>query len=155
MDLIRFMRYIARMKTQYKLFQAIKKRLAREKTLARTATLRANPPCGIQGILEGHVPSIERAAVVANALGIFFRISATESGTGASPIDPELIGLLTERIMRIHEECGAEITPRQAVELAATVYNRIVGETKDKDDRFVRVGEYIVELRQTLSSAKL
>ncbi|MEG9884324.1 MAG: hypothetical protein V6Z86_06855 [Hyphomicrobiales bacterium] len=143
------------MKTQHKLFQAIKKRLAREKTSARAATLRTNPPRDAQGVLEGHVPSIERAAVVANVLGIFFRISATENGTCASPIDPELIGLLTERIVRTHEECGAEITPRRAVELAAVVYNRIVGETKDKDDRFVRVGEYIVELRQTLSSGKL
>ena len=118
----------------------------------RQAALRAGLPVrSVQGILEGHVPSIERAAKVARALGICFYIGAPEGETPSSSAEPELIGLLAERIMRTYEECGADITPRKAVELAVMVHNRIVAETEDRTDRLFRVGEYIAELRRRVS----
>ena len=140
------------METHDKFVQVIREKLARENISVRAAALRANLPVrSVQGILEGHVPSIERAAEIAKALEICFHIGASRDEAPASSADPELIGLLIERIVKVYEECGAEITPRHAAELAAALYNRIVNETKDRDDRFFRVGEYTTELRQRLS----
>ncbi|MEG9884662.1 MAG: helix-turn-helix transcriptional regulator [Hyphomicrobiales bacterium] len=135
-----------------KFVQAIREKLARENLSVRAVALRANLPVrSVQGILEGHVPSIERAAQVAEALGICFYIGAPGAGTPASSADPELIGLLTERVMKAYEECGAKITPRQAAELAIQAHDRIIDETEDRNDRFVRADEYVPELRRRLS----
>lgn len=100
--------------------------------------------------MEGHVPSIDRAAEVAGALGIRFYIGAFESGVLASSVDPELIGILAERILKAYKEREMEITPRRATKLAVQARDRIVNETEDKDDRFVRVDECIAGLRRTL-----
>lgn len=85
-------------------------------------------------------------------MGICFYIGAPEGKAPAPSAEPKLIGLLTERIVKVYEECGAEITPGKSTELAATAHNRIVDETEDRKDRFVRAGEYIAKLRLWLTS---
>ncbi len=139
------------METHDRFVRAIREKLERKNLSVRATTLRAGLPVrGVQGILEGHVPSIDRAAEVARALGIRFYIGALESGGLTSSVDPELVGILAERILKAYKEREAGITPRRAAELAVQAHDRIVNETEDKDDRFVRVGEYIADLRRTL-----
>ncbi|MEG9884866.1 MAG: helix-turn-helix transcriptional regulator [Hyphomicrobiales bacterium] len=140
------------METHDRFVQAIREKLARENLSVRAAALRANLPVrSIQAIMEGHVPSIERAAEIAKALGICFHIGAPEGEAPASSADPELIGLLTERIVKAYEDGVVKITPRRAAELAAVAHNRVVDETEDRNDRLLRIGEYIAELRYKLS----
>ena len=140
------------METHDRFVQVIKEKLARENLSVRAAALRANLPVrSIQAIMEGHVPSIERAAEIAKALGICFHIGVPGDKAPASSADPELIGLLTERIVKVYEDGVATITPRRAAELAAAAHNRVVDETEDRNDRLLRVGEYIAELRHKLS----
>ena len=132
--------------------QAIKEKLARKNLSVRQVALRANLPVrSVQGILEGHVPSIERAAEIAKALGICFYIGAPGGKAPAPSADRKLIGLLTERIMKAYEECGVKITPRKAAELAVQAQDHIVDETEDRNDRLLRAGECIAELRHKLS----
>ena len=66
--------------------------------------------------------------------------------------DPELVGLLTERIMAVHEETGVEITARRAAMLALQTHDRMINEVGGRGDRFVSAGEYIAALRQKLSA---
>ena len=83
------------METHDRFVQAIREKLAQENLSVRQAALRAGLPVrSVQGILEGHVPSIERAAKVAKALGICFHIGAPGGEAPASSAEPKLIGLL-------------------------------------------------------------
>lgn len=62
---------------------AIRRRLAEQGLSARAAALRAGLPVrSVNGILEGHVPSVERAAEVAAALGLEFYIGPPRVPTG-------------------------------------------------------------------------
>ena len=139
------------METYDQFVQVIREKRARKNLSVRQAALRANLPVrSIQAIMEGHVPSIERAAEIAKALGICFHIGAPGDEASASSADRKLISLLTERIMRVYEDGTARITPRQAAELASSAHNRIADEIEDRNDRLLRVGEYIAELRHKL-----
>ena len=61
---------------------AIRERLSEQGVSARAAALRAGLPVrSVNGILEGHVPSVERAAEVAAALGLEFYIGPTRAAT--------------------------------------------------------------------------
>ena len=54
---------------------AVREKLERESLSVRSAAKRAGLPIrSVQGILEGHIPSVERAAEVADALGLEFYI---------------------------------------------------------------------------------
>lgn len=68
-----------------------------------------------------------------------------------SATDVRLLGRLTEKMLEIHQEAGRPIGVRQAVELAAREHDRIVCALSDPDDRLVRAGEVIAELRRALS----
>ena len=63
---------------------AIRERLDEQGISARAAALRAGLPVrSVNGILEGHVPSVERAAEVATALGLEFYIGPPRAPTGS------------------------------------------------------------------------
>ena len=66
--------------------------------------------------------------------------------------DPELVGLLTEGILRIYGELDRAISPREAAKTAVTLHNSIVSETSDKVGRAFQVGQHLEILRQNLLS---
>ena len=75
---------------------AIRRRLAEQGLSARAAALRAGLPVrSVNGILEGHVPSVERAAEVAAALGLEFYI-----GPPRSPAEPPSGGVMIPARLR-------------------------------------------------------
>lgn len=75
---------------------AIRERLAEQGVSARAAALRAGLPVrSVNGILEGHVPSVERAAEVAAALGLEFYI-----GPPRAPTAPPSSGVMIPARLR-------------------------------------------------------
>ena len=75
---------------------AIRERLAEQGVSARAAALRAGLPVrSVNGILEGHVPSVERAAEVAAALGLEFYI-----GPPRAPAAPPSSGVMIPARLR-------------------------------------------------------
>ena len=68
--------YLSRMKSAHAGFvAAIRERLDARKLSARAAASQAGlPERSVQGVLEGHVPSIERAAEICHALGLEFYV---------------------------------------------------------------------------------
>lgn len=64
--------------------------------------------------------------------------------------DGRLLGRLTERILAVHGEAGVPVDLRQAVERAAWEHDRIVAALSDPDDRLLRAGEVIADLRRAL-----
>ena len=90
------------MSAYHNFVRVVKDRLDEEGTSPRAAALRAGLPVrSIRSILEGHVPSLERAGEVANALGIQFEIGTADS--------------------RKPDCSGGALTPRQIRALADTV----------------------------------
>lgn len=73
--------------------KAIRDRLVQENLSARAAAARAGLPTrSVQGILEGHIPSIERAAEVASALGLEFYVGPQRSTEQAIRAEPKPAG---------------------------------------------------------------
>ena len=68
--------YLSRMKSAHAGFvAAIRERLDARKLSARAAASQAGlPERSVQGVLEGHVPSIDRAAEICHALGLEFYV---------------------------------------------------------------------------------
>lgn len=80
----------------------------------------------------------------------------TASTPAAAPhrTDARLLSRLTERILAVYREAGTEIAVREAVERAATEHDGIVSALVDPDDRLIRAGEIIAELRRQLASMR-
>ena len=90
---------------------AIRHRLAEEGISARGVALRAGLPIrSVNGILEGHVPSVERAAEVAAALGLEFYI-----GPPRTPAAPPRAGVMIPGLRDL--EAGAKAINRFVLEV--------------------------------------
>lgn len=79
----------------------LQRRLAEERLSARAAAFRAGLPVrSVRGILEGHVPSLERAEEVAASLGIRFQLGAVErrEPPGPSTLAPQQIRALADGV---------------------------------------------------------
>ena len=88
---------------------AIRERLAARKLSARAAASNAGLPArSVQGVLEGHVPSIDRAAEICEALDLEFRLGPVRSrdeppgtaragrdGPGLGDVEKNLQGLVS------------------------------------------------------------
>lgn len=112
-------------------------------------------------------PPVTAVAALAAAARVRLEWLATGRGPmreepGAPPSQPafaqvqtdaRLLSRLAERILAIHREAGLRIELREAVERAAREHDGIVAALADPDDRLLRAGEVIAELRHALLSA--
>ena len=105
--------YLAHMGVYDGFVATIRQQLAQKNLSVRAAARRAGLPVrSVQGILEGHIPSIERAAAVADALGLDFYVGPprSEPASAAPPSTPTLdrFSPSIEMTVRGWARCGIE-----------------------------------------------
>lgn len=72
----------------------------------------------------------------------------------ATAIDDELLGRMTEAIVRLHKEEGVPLAPMDLGRLAGRRYVEIVSATDDPDERLTMIKLVIAQLRAELRTAR-
>ena len=143
--------YFAQMSAYDSFVSTVRQRLEQGKLSVRSAALRAGLPIrSVQGILEGHIPSVERAAQVAAALGLEFYIGPPREddiSRAISRVNKDLMGPdreLLDEIRALRKDVLSRL-PRLGQDLPGKVLPFARATERTDDEEFESVRRYQAE----------
>lgn len=118
------------------------------------------PEASVRSYLRGALPGIDKAAALARAGNVsldWLWFGQDEGPSGATAVagtlDAELMGRVTDAIVRLYKEERVSLAPIDLGRLAARKYAEIVSATESPEERLTMIKLMVVQLRAELQAS--